>query len=424
MALRQRSFHRGPPITVAWLLKVDTFPLRVFGPPAPSGGPARGPSMPSTFSRSSYTTQIRTLAWFAFLASAVACGSERPSGPSGSVGPSDTLTAADSVRIADSLRILDSLQRADSLALPDSVPASPDTVAPPPPDVSHSGIAFGPFWLWDHSTVVDGPEPFTASINFTDVFVVLGQIGAARAMNQRLMLAMTDDSTEYYKTDGKFDLAKWKWHMDRYRTAEIQAAVAGGVADGTIIGNSVIDEPKRKVWGGSFNKAIVDEMCGYVKDIFPTLPVGVATVHWWLPTERFRVCDFIIDQYDYAQPPNGWGTPGGGKGDILSWRNQAFVQVKRDGVAIAFSMNVLDGGPELPGCPSSKTGGEGTYPKHCRMTPAQVRQFGLALATEGCAMFMWRYDEEFMSKSANVKAFKEIADAVATKAPRSCRRPA
>ena len=79
-------------------------------------------------------------------------------------------------------------------------------------------------------------------------------------------------------TDGKFDLAKWRARMDTYNTPAIKQAVAAAVADGTIIGNSVMDEPHNETvaagWGGNVTKAMVDGMCGYVKQIFPTLDGG------------------------------------------------------------------------------------------------------------------------------------------------------
>jgi hypothetical protein len=37
-------------------------------------------------------------------------------------------------------------------------------------------------------------------------------------------------------------------------------------------------------------------------------------------------------------------------------------------------------------------------------------------------MLMWRYDNLFMSKSANVSAFRDVASLLATKSRRSCRR--
>jgi hypothetical protein len=346
--------------------------------------------------------------------SSVACSGG--SGPSGSVSPSDSLSRADSVRIADSLRVLDSIRVADSLAR-----AHPPPPGSPPP-VSHTGIAFGVWSLWDPVAIKGGAAPFTASANYTDFYVILHQIAAARALNHRLLLQMTDHTPESYATDGKFDLVKWKREMDDYRLPIIQTAIAEGVADGTIMGNSVLDEPKRAVWGNNLDKAMIDEMCAYVKGIFPTLPVGVVVVHWWRPSEHYRVCDFIVSQYGWSQPPHGWGTPGG-HGDVIGWRDAALEQARQDGIAIAFSINLLNGGEELEDCSSSRTGGPGTYPKHCQMTPKQVSDFGLALATAGCAMFTWRYDASFMSNAANVQALDAIAAATAAHAPRSCRRP-
>ena len=95
---------------------------------------------------------------------------------------------------------------------------------------------------------------------------------------------MTGGAHNLYKTAGVFDLAKWQAAMDAYNTQAIRDAIAEGVADGTIVGNSVMDEPQQhgvssdpdKTWGpsGTMTKVRVDGMCAYVKAIFPTLPVG------------------------------------------------------------------------------------------------------------------------------------------------------
>jgi hypothetical protein len=102
-------------------------------------------------------------------------------------------------------------------------------------------------------------------------------------------------------------MAKWKAAMDLYRTTSgVVAAVGQAVTDGIIIGNSVMDEPNvhglgdGNTWGpsGTMTKLRVDSMCTYVKNIFPTLPVGVAHGHdAFEPTKSYTVCDFIVDQY-------------------------------------------------------------------------------------------------------------------------------
>lgn len=362
---------------------------------------------------------IATFSLFALLA--VGCDGNDNLAPESVVAGDLDGVATDSLAITDSLALTDSAVVADSITA-DSLLAADGEIGIMSAVAAKKRVPFGPFSLWSGYTQMH-PEAknFSASINFTDAYGIVRQIQTARAKGQRLMLMMTDEGRAPYMTRGKFDLAKWKRAMDRYRTTAIRAEVARAVADGTVLGNSVIDEPKHKTWNNSINKATTDQMCRHVKSIFPTLPVGVTVVHWWRPNERYRACDFIVDQYDWAQPSHGWGTRGGGRGDVKAWRTAALAQAKKDGIAIAFSLNILDGGEEMRTC-NSRTGGRGTYANHCRMTSKQVRDFGLALGPSGCALFMWRHDRAFMSKSANLQAIRDVAATLANATSRSCAR--
>ena len=243
-------------------------------------------------------------------------------------------------------------------------------------------------------------------------------------MNHRLFLALSTGHSRYMTGD-KFDMAKWKNRVDSFDQPEIRAAIAAGVADGTIIGNSVLDEPNIGRWGGAITKAMVDEMCVYVNRIFPTLPNGVVVVHWWRSSERFKVCDFVIDQWSWWYGPHGAG-PGSYTGNILAWREEALKQAKKDGVAIVFSMNLINGGIQswaTRACPPGTTGGKGTVGVACRMTPNQIREWGALLGTAGCAMLMWRHDADFMAKAANVQAIRDVAARLASGPVSNCRRP-
>jgi len=311
----------------------------------------------------------------------------------------------------------------------DSLPST-DQLPPPSPSPSPTlapvGIPFGPFSLWStsHLRPVVDPAPFTASTNFTDASGIVTQINAARALGHKLMLAMTGGAHSNYITNGRFDLAKWKATMNTFNTPAIKAAVAAGVADGTIIGNSVMDEPEHGSWGGVMTKPLVDQMGAYVKATFPTLPVGVVhgpngyypdSQHSWRPTERYRVLDYVLTQY------NWWITTG----NIATWRDKVLAQAALDGVAMAFSLNLLDGGihnSTTRTCPIPLTGGTGTYSYACRMTAAQVRDWGLALGPSGCALLMWRHDATFVSKPDNMQAFNDVAARLATSPAKSCRR--
>jgi hypothetical protein len=306
--------------------------------------------------------------------------------------------------------------------------AAKSTTAPgltpsPPPAATGVGVPFGAFASWDGPFRKLNTAEFTLSVISIKPDELVERLESAHAAHHRLLLMMTGGSHRNYMTDGVFDMNKWKAWMDRFNTPGIQAAVAAGVANGTIVGNSVMDEPQNttaeNTWGpkGTMTKARVDEMCGYVKAMFPTLPVGV--VHDYRafePDQPYRTCEFIVSQYR-------WGKT---QGDVVRYRDEALALGRRDGIAIAFSLNILDGG--IPNtrrgepCPIPETGGDGTSGKACRMTADQVREWGTVLGSAGCALTMWRYDPSFMAKPENQQAFKDVAAALAKAPATPCRR--
>ena len=330
--------------------------------------------------------------------------------------PVDSLAVADSLGIADSLALADTLVldslTLDSLAAADSV--TPSVLFAEASLFARAGIPFGPEGLWaDYTSLRSTAIPFTGSTNFTDARGIVKQINAARAKRQRLTLNMTGGGHHRYKTNGKFDLRKWKAVMNTYNTRAIKTAVRQGVADGTIIMNTVMDEPNVKSWGGVMTKPLLDQMARYVKTMFPTLPAGVALRHDWRPYEKFRVMDAFIAQYSWY------------RGSVTKFRSEALAAAKTQRMSVAFAMNILDGGIhnfKRKDCPLSITGGRGTYSPACRMTARQVREWGRALGPAGCAMFLWRYDRTFMSKTVNVQALRDVASTLAKTPGRSCRR--
>ena len=282
------------------------------------------------------------------------------------------------------------------------------------------GIPLGINDLWATATTTraTGGAPMTASREFFPAFEMVSHIQAARSKGVRLLLVMTGGSHDKYKTDGVFDQAKWQAAMDKFDTQSIRDAVAAGVADGTIIGNSVMDEPQQsgtttKDWGppGTMTKVRVDELCAYVKNIFPTLPVGAGhDGNAFEPTKSYQVCEFFMPQYAAR------------KGNILAWRDGALAIAARDGMEVVFSLNLLDGGIQdkigVWDCPG--TGGLGTHGQNCRMTPENVREWGGVLGPTACALLSWRYDATFMAKPQNQAAFSELAIALSGLPRRPC----
>jgi hypothetical protein len=291
---------------------------------------------------------------------------------------------------------------------------------------SPTGIPFGPFGTWDGLSFMPHTDMFTLSHTSFSASNIISRLSIARTAGVRQLPAMTGGARANYLTDGLFDMAKWKAKMDTYNTPEIRAAVAAAVEDGTLLGNSVMDEPgndggpgnEGNSWGpkGTLTKARVDSMCGYVKKIFPTLPVGVFhDWHGFYPEDSYQVCDFIVSQYRMA------------KGDATEYRDGGLALANRDGHAILFSLNILDGGPRaandgLWNCPLTTTGGRGTYAPNCRMTPQQIKDFGYLIGPAGCGLVMWMYKDDMMADPLYQTAFRDVATRLSGLPSKPCRR--
>ena len=291
---------------------------------------------------------------------------------------------------------------------------------PTPPAIAR-GVPFGPFALWTDGQRIQTAVAFTGSQDYTSPETVIPTIANARAAGHRLILVLTGGGAAEYSTNGKFDLAKWKRRMDQYATTPIRDAIAAGVADGTVLGNSLMDEPEHRKWGGVVTKPLLDSMAAYARRYFPTLPMGPSHgptgYYQWRPTERYRVVDYVLNQYNY------WVT----NGDVAAWRDRVLAQARLDGVGVAFSMNILDGGQNAPRdgtwtCPSGTSAGRGTYEPACRMTAAQIRTYGQELGPSGCAMLMWRYDSLALAGTDNQHAMRDVAATLAKALSRTCTR--
>ncbi|MFL5475433.1 MAG: hypothetical protein ACJ8A6_07025 [Gemmatimonadales bacterium] len=298
------------------------------------------------------------------------------------------------------------------------------TISSPLGSGTPTGIPFGPYDTWAGDTSLEPNTGFfTGGIGTLNATNIVARLDVARQNHKRLVLAMTGGSHWNYLTNDVFDLAKWQAKMETYNTPAIKAAVAAAVADGTIIGNSVMDEPNvsgggdGNTWGppGTMTKARVDGLCAYVKNLFPTMLVGVVHNHQaFEPTKSYQVCEFLVDQYSWR------------KGDVNDFIQGGLDLGRRDGLGIIFSMNILNGGIQatrdgLWNCPLTTTGGRGTFDPNCRMTAQQVREWGTTLGSAGCAMMMWKYDDAFMASPENQQAFRDVAAVLASLPAKSCR---
>jgi hypothetical protein len=291
----------------------------------------------------------------------------------------------------------------DSLAS-DSLPA--DSVAAfdaaiSAATISRTGIPFGPFDLyksWDRPAT----SGFIGAINYASPSGIIKLLNNMRAHGTRGFLKMTGDHMSRYQTRGRFDYRKWQKATARYYTPAIRKAIALAVANGTLLGYSMIDEPNRFNWGvGSINKAMLDRMARYSKSLFPTLPTAAVVTYYWRPNERYRVLDVIISQ-TWAPTKSA-----------ATFRSEAIAAARQNGVKLAFALNILSG-PKVAGCKK--------YGKTCIMTPRQIRQWALTLGPATCGMFMWKYNPSLFARSDYKAAFKTVAATLARQPQSGCRR--
>jgi hypothetical protein len=304
------------------------------------------------------------------------------------------------------------------------LPARSQTTRRPDSEPDSRGVPFGAFQLMRAHA---DPGPLNLSTEANSAKTIIRQIDAARKLGVRLVLVLTGGAHALYMSDingvYQFDRAKWDAQLMTFDTPAIRDAIARAVEEGTVIGANVMDEPyvwggpegEGNTWGpkGTMTKARVDSLCAAVQELFPTLPAGVGHQHQLFePGKRYRVCQFIEDQYSASY------------GNVTAWRDEGLEMAKRDGYTNLFSMNVLNGGDQDKdgNWDCAGTGGKGGHAPNCRMTAEQVERFGLALGPSGCGLLMWRYDASFWERPENQAAFRAVADSLARVPRRTCTR--
>ncbi len=260
-------------------------------------------------------------------------------------------------------------------------------------------FAFGPYDMYRGPNAADG---FTAGVSYADPQGLVSLLTKLRSNKQRAFLALTGGSHDQYITDRKFDLAKWKKGLARYDTPVLKAALEKGVADGTIIGYNMLDEPPHPSWGGALTKGTVDTMAAYCKSLFPFMPCGVAADHRWRPAERYQLLDFMMTQTWMERI------------SAEEFRDSAVAVARRNGVALVLAINLF-GERQTPGCEPRRN--------QCLMRPADVREWGRAFVSEpyACAVIMWHYDANMWSRPEYQEQFTDVANVARQRVAKPCR---
>lgn len=251
--------------------------------------------------------------------------------------------------------------------------------------VSVYGLAFGPFHLPDTLFA----KPFTGVLRASTPANLLATLKAARKKHLRVVLKLANDSKYYSNPDSTFSLALWKQIIDGYRGIDFRSYVA----DGTIIGHFLIDEPRDSTnWGGvPVSYADIDAAAAYSKSIWPAMPTGSGS-----PADDMEAgapytsLDFAFSQYRDK------------KGDLATWLTGQTAAARRAGLGILLSINILDGNVD-----------------NSSYSAAQLSAVGATLAAEpyACGLTMWKYDSAYFADAAIRSAMASIAK-VANARPR------
>ena len=316
---------------------------------------------------------------------------------------------------------VDSLPAGDTLTPPvdttpppiDTLPP-PDTTVTPPPDTTppgppvHEGIPFGPSVLsqGESSFLLLPPSSLDPSFTAvkTDAFYknLLAMLEAARRANGRVLVSFSGASGEYTDSNG-FNLAKWKQKVDEFRGFDVSSYIA----DGTLLGHYIMDEPSdRRNWNDHLvARADIDEMARYSKEIWPGLPTIIRGWAWYLKG------------YNYKYLDAAWAAYHERFGSIDEFVSSNVRDAKEAGLNLVVGLNVLAGGGD-DGLPGYKAGKKS-------MTAAQMKTWGGALLDQpyACAFFMFRYNPDYFSRPDIEEAVAELAQKARRLENRTCRRP-
>jgi len=373
---------------------------------------------------------LRAIAGGFLLAAGAACGSDGV-GPSAATAlpvdstavPSDTTLSAPGDSLApapidSTVPPIDStVPLTDSTVPPtDSTVPVPDPTVPPPADSTviteviiststHSGITYGTFNMEGSQLSTVHTGSLRAGTIPTSFLPVLAE---AQAKKARLVIKLTGGSASHVKNaDGTFNFTKWKTLVDMYKS--VTASFAPYIADGTIIGHYLVDEPNMAHrWGGKeIPQATIEAMAKYSKQIFPSMHTLVRVVPTWLASAPVT--------YTYLDA--GWAQYTSVKGDAARWVAAEASAARSRGLGLVVSMNVLNGG-------NGSSGIRGTESGRYSMSASELRNYGTALLnqTYTCAFYQWMYNSTYYGRSDIKSAMADLSAKAKTHTKTSCRQ--
>jgi hypothetical protein len=227
---------------------------------------------------------------------------------------------------------------------------------------------------------------------------------SAQNKGSRVFIHLAGDPRYYKTSTGKFDLAKFKERLNKFKGVNLGSYIS----DGTFAGHILFDEPNDPSnWGG---RAIpydqIEAAARYSKSLWPGLPTLVRARPTWLAKAglTWRYLD------------GGWFQYVSRYGSVTSVRDAEVRAAKNKGLKVVFGLNVINGG-------NGSSGMRGTKSGQYKMSASELLKYGNALigAPTSCGFLMWRYDGTYLGKTSIRSAMKELRYKAGNTATTTCR---
>ena len=265
------------------------------------------------------------------------------------------------------------------------------------------GIVFGTFQI--PTSLLSTVHTGTLEGGAIDEVNAMTYLIATKAKGGRIVIKMCRGRDDFVKNaDGTFSFTKWKALVDRFRKVNL----APYIADGTILGHFLIDEPHRTAkWGGKIiSQATLEAMAKYSKSIWPGMTTFVRVVPSWLASAPVT----------YIHLDAGWLQYETFRGNVTNVVTAEVAAAKRKGLGLIVGLNVLDGGngtSRIPGWTRGKYA----------MSASEIRTYGTAMLnqTYSCGFYNWMWDSPYYGRSDVKTALAELSTKARNHVKTPCR---
>jgi hypothetical protein len=280
-------------------------------------------------------------------------------------------------------------QEPEPITLSEPAPVATSTALPSLSATFAGGIPFGTF--------AQPTEAFGSVLNGAKMNIspdlMLKTLAEIKARGGRVILAMAGDEKYYKDAQGHFSFSQWKERVNRFKGVNLSSYVA----DGTVIGHYIIDEPNDPAnWNGEpIPGSMVEEMAKYSKSIWP----GMNTI----VRAQATYMDNFSTTYKYLDA--AWAQYTERFGDPKAFLAGNVAAAKSKGLALVVGLNIS----------------LGTL-KGTELSPQQLESWGSALLADSypCAFISWQYREPYMSRPEIKTAMSHLAQKARSHAARAC----